>query len=197
MIKRILLPLDPTPFTECAAEFAVSIAKIYNAEVTGLVILDIPGIESTLGPLPLGGGFFAKELEHTKIDAAKVHINNLLKHYKKIFEDEGIKFIESNAQGSPSQRIGELANYHDIVITGLRNNFHFESDDKIENTLSDVLAHCITPIIGVPDKMSKFFTGRDIFKVFIAYNGSMSSARAMQRFSQTEIPKPTEINIFI
>jgi nucleotide-binding universal stress UspA family protein len=198
MIKRILLPIDPSPYSECAANFAISLAKIYNAEVTGLVILDLPGIESKIGPLPPGVGFFAKELENSKIDAAKVHVKNLLSKYKRIFEDAGVVFKESNAQGSPSQMIVEFSKYYDIVVLGLRNQYKFETTSELENTIDDVMDYSVTPIIAVPDSMSKFCASdKKTFKVIIAYNGSIASTRAMQRFAQMEFPKEIEATVYI
>ncbi len=197
MIKRILVPLDPSIYSENAFNVAISLAKIYNAEITGLVVLDIPGIEASTGPLPPGVGFFAKELEHTKIDRAKIHIRNLLSKYKAICDKEGVTFRESNAQGSPSKRISEFSNYFDIVITGLRNHFHFETSDDIENSLDEILDNSPTPIIAVPDIMNKFWNNGDTFKVAIAYNGSLSSARAMQRFAQMELPKKVDVTLLI
>lgn len=197
MIKRILVPLDPSVYTENAFKVAISLAKIYSAEITGLVVLDIPGIESATGPLPPGVGFFAKELEHAKIDRAKVHIRNLLSKYKAICENEGVTFKESNAQGSPSKRISEFSSYFDIVITGLRNQYNFETSDDVENTLDKILDNTPTPIIAIPDTMSKFWDTGETFKVAIAYNGCLSSARALQRFAQMELPKKVEVTLII
>jgi len=56
MIKRILLPLDASPFTAAATEAACLLAKNQDAQITGLVVIDIPGIKKSIGPVPLGGG---------------------------------------------------------------------------------------------------------------------------------------------
>ena len=53
MIKRILLPLDSSPYTDTAMEIGCDLAERHGAELTGLVILDIPGIEKSIGPVPL------------------------------------------------------------------------------------------------------------------------------------------------
>ncbi len=66
MIRRILIPLDPSPYSESALQLACIIAKEYDAEVTGLVILDIPGIEDSIGPVPIGGIHLAEKLEKEK-----------------------------------------------------------------------------------------------------------------------------------
>ena len=79
MIKRILVPLDPSPYSKSAVQLACQIAKIYQAEVTGLVILDLPGIEDSIGPVPLGGIYMADKLEKEKTQEAKKRIEMLLK----------------------------------------------------------------------------------------------------------------------
>ncbi len=196
MIKKILLPLDPTSYTETAAHFAINLAKMYNAEITGLVVLDIPGIKSHTGPLPPGVGFYVKELENTKIDAAKVHIQNLLSKYKHLVESNGVSFIEAKAQGSPSDKIKEFAKFYDVLIIGQKNNYHFEISDEFENSIQDVVDTCSTPFFAVPDTLTKFNSNNE-FKVIIAFNDSHSSVRTLQRFAQMELPKKLNVTVFI
>ncbi len=197
MLKRILLPLDPSPYTECATAFAISLAKIYGAEITGLVVLDIPGINASTGPLPPGVSFYAKELEHTKIDRAKVHIQNLLSKFKSKCDEAGVKHRESNAQGSPSERICEFSKFYDILITGINNQFQFETHEELENTLDSILDKSVTPIIAVPEKFSNFHSSSNVFKVMIAYNGSLPATRALHDFAQLNFPKEIEATVFI
>jgi len=54
MLKRILIPLDPGPYTEKCIELGCIMANRLDAELTGMVILDIPGIEKSVGPVPDG-----------------------------------------------------------------------------------------------------------------------------------------------
>ncbi|MFH1050724.1 MAG: universal stress protein [bacterium] len=197
MLKRILLPLDPSPYTDCATAFAISLAKIYGAEITGLVVLDIPGIKASTGPLPPGVGFYAKGLEHSKIERAQVHIQNLLSKFKSKCEEAGVKHRESNAQGSPSERISEFSKFYDIVITGIKNKFQFETSEELENTLDSFLDKSVTPIIAVPEEFSNFHSSSNVFKVMIAYNGSLPATRALQNFAKLNFPKEIEATVFI
>ena len=45
MIKRILIPLDPSEYAQAAIQVGAQIARRTDAELTGLVILDIESIE--------------------------------------------------------------------------------------------------------------------------------------------------------
>ena len=105
MIKRILVPLDPSPFSETAVELGCKIAKNNNAELTGLVVLDIPGIEKSVGPIPVGGIYYAEQLEAAKQKEAQERISKLLDKFKKKCDREGIKHRVAEFQGSPSDGI--------------------------------------------------------------------------------------------
>jgi len=65
--RRILIPLDPSPYSESALNLACIVAKIYDAEITGMVILDIPGIKDSIGPVPIGGIYLAEKLEEENL----------------------------------------------------------------------------------------------------------------------------------
>ena len=77
MIKRILLPLDASPFTAAATEAACVLARDQGARITGLVVLDVPGIEKSIGPVPLGAGHYAKRLEGSRREEAEKLVDEL------------------------------------------------------------------------------------------------------------------------
>jgi nucleotide-binding universal stress UspA family protein len=66
MIKSILIPLDPSVYTDMALEMGCFLAKQHDAELSGLVVLDIPGIRKSVGPTPAGGSYYAEKLEKRK-----------------------------------------------------------------------------------------------------------------------------------
>ncbi|MGD9900480.1 MAG: universal stress protein [Calditrichaceae bacterium] len=184
MIKRILVPLDPSPYTDKVIELACKLAKNNNAELTGLVILDIPGIEKSIGPVPAGALYYAEKLEKKKEAEAEKRISALLEKFENSCKSSGVKCHLAHSQGSPSERIIAESNYYDAAMVGLRTFYHFQSDDRSGDSLSEILNLSITPIYGVP----KTFTVPDIpaekLKVLLAFDGSLPAARAMQRLAQ-------------
>ena len=58
MIKRILLGLGGTPFTDVAIQRVVELAKAHDALITGVTVVDTQQL-SQVGPVPLGGGAYA------------------------------------------------------------------------------------------------------------------------------------------
>ena len=90
MLRRILIPLDPSPYAAAAVEYGCFLAKRHDAEVTGLVVLDIPGIEKSVGPVPIDGLQYAERLEEAKAKEAHERIQALLERFKEKCQKEGV-----------------------------------------------------------------------------------------------------------
>ena len=191
MLKRILLPLDPSPYTETATYIACRIAQLHNAEVTGLVILDIPGIERSIGPIPMGALHYAEKIELAKKVEASQRIEKLLDEFKKTCEDHKVSYREAHDQGYPSNAIMQATRFYDMMIIGLRTFFDFETGDHEGTSLNKLLDKSITPVLGVPEN----YQVPDFLKVLVAYDGSLPSSRALQRFGQLRNPDAMEITL--
>jgi nucleotide-binding universal stress UspA family protein len=179
MVKRILLPLDSSAYSDAATEYAIQLAKRAKAQVDGMVILDIPGIEKSIGPVAMGALYWADKLEKKKAEEAHEHVNALLAKFKKRCKDEGVTGNEAEYQGSPSELIVEQSIYYDIVVMGLRTYYKFGSEDEPGDTLDKVLGNTITPVLAVPDNY-KSLEGAN---VLISFDGSLPAARALQHFA--------------
>lgn len=195
MIKRILMPLDPSPYSETALEFGCNVAKQHGAEITGLVVLDIPGIEKSIGPLPFGGLHYVEPLEKSLEKEASEHIQSLLSKFNEKCQKEGVVHRQAERQGSPSERIIRESIFYDFVMIGLRTYFDFKASDKPGDSLEKILDHSITPIYGVPEKFS--IPTAEKIRVLIAFDGSLPSARALQRFAQLAVPDTTEVTLLM
>lgn len=195
MIRRILLPLDPSPYSDAALDFACLIAKVYNAEITGLVILDIPGIQDSIGPIPIGGIHLAEKLEAEKREEAKIRIDGLLTKFREKCEKNGVKHKEAKRQGSPSDQILIESIYYDLVFIGLRTYFHFETSEKFGRSLDKLIKESITPIYGVPEKLPFSSVPDRKIRILIAFDGSPLAARALHRFAQLVDPNLYELTL--
>lgn len=197
MIKRLLLPLDPSTYTESALNFAMRIAKFHDAEITGLVILDIPGIERSIGPVPLGAIHYAEQLEKEKEKEAEIHIEELLNKFRKFCIEHQLKYKEAHLQGSPSERILAESIYFDAVVMGLRTYFHFETQTEAGDSLAKILDQSVTPIYAIPKNYDIPAYGSTKLKILLTVSEPMSSARAIQRFVQLGLPSITDISIIV
>jgi nucleotide-binding universal stress UspA family protein len=195
VLKRILVPLDLSPYTDTAVRLAATMAKIYDAEITGLVVLDIPGIEKSIGPIPLGALHFAEKIELAKKTEASQRIETLMEKFADICDKEGIAYTEAHEQGYPSHEIIEVSKYYDLIIMGLRTFYQFETSDKAGDSLENMLKESITPVMGVPKNFHLNVMGGEKLKVLIAHDGGLQSARALQRFGQLSNSSYMDITI--
>jgi nucleotide-binding universal stress UspA family protein len=161
-------------------EHACAIAKASEAQVSGLAVLDTPGIEHSVGAVPVGGLHYAKELEDAREEEAHERIQTLLGAFTEKCEKEGVAHTEAERQGSPSDCIIHDAIFYDLVVIGMRTYFHFETSGGPGDSLETILDHSVTPILAVPDH----FDGKSERKVLIAFDGSPPAARALHRFAQ-------------
>jgi len=184
MVKSILVPLDPSPYTDMAIQMAIRIARFNKAHITGLVIIDIPGIEKAIGPVPPGGIYYAEHLEEKKKAEAEKRVNTLLEKFRDACDAAGVAHSEAKNQGSPSDSILREAIYYDLVLMGLRTHFNFESSDEEGDALHNVLNESITPVYAIPAQMPLNLEEKEHVKVCIPFDGSLPAARALQRFAQ-------------
>lgn len=189
MIRRILLPLDSSKYTQTGLQYAVELAKRYDAEINGMVVLDLPGINDSIGPYVAGGVEFAELFRQKELEQAKEHIENLLKVFSKTCQENNVKHKEFEYQGTPSNNIIKESFFFDLLIAGMRNYFHFDPSSASEESLEKILTHTITPILAVPDRM------HILKKVLLICDGTPSSARALQRFSHIAEKSTFHINL--
>lgn len=181
MIKRILVPLDPSPFSKTAVETACRIAKPWNAEVHGLVVLDVKAIEDGIGPIPLGGAHYADRLEKHRIEEAEARISGLLASFRETCNRHGALHNEAELQGSPSRSVLERSGLYDLVVTGLRTYFRFGTDDKPGDGLDSLLAHSETPVLGVTGENPEWEYPAGSLRILTAWDGSPASASSLRK----------------
>jgi len=187
MIHRILLPLDLSNYTDAALEYACYLSKKHNAEITGLVILDVPDIEESIGSVPLGGIYWAEKMEKFKFEQAKQRIKKLLNKFNLKCSKNSIDYKVMEEQGSPSARINQISKYYDLVVMGLRSYYKFDGDEDKGDVFHKILDLSITPILAVPDHY------QNIKNVLIAFDGSPVSVKSLKQF--TDIASFFDYNI--
>jgi nucleotide-binding universal stress UspA family protein len=191
MIKKILLGLGGTPYTSVAIQRAVGLAKRFEAEITGVTVLNLDHLskvglaqEETI-PAAVHRGILTKD----RIEAA-------ISEFESSCAAEGIKYhITQEEKESSFDLMISLARYHDLMIFGLRSIFEYNvsvvdlSIEEPKDTLARLISAGVRPIIAVSE------TFRPIQKVLIAYSGSMESAKTMKRFVQLRLWPDVKLKI--
>ena len=196
MIKRILVPLDGSEYTENALKIAIQLAQRNSAEITGLVVLDLAGIEKSIGPVPIGAIRLAERLGDLKAEEAKQRIEEHLSRFHALCDQGGVRHREARFQGRPSESIIGESIYYDLVVAGMRTFYRFENAAS-GDLLLNVLDRTVTPMLAAPKELPKFDLGAHQLRVLIAFGGSLPAARAMHRFAQMIQPQSLDVTVLM
>jgi nucleotide-binding universal stress UspA family protein len=177
MIKRILLGLGGTPFTDVAIERAVELAKLHDAIITGVTVVDTKQL-TQVGPVPLGGGAYAAKLREQRLTVTEERIEKAIEKFKEKCKEFDILTKLERETGDPFESMIAHARYNDVTIFGLKSLFDYGFTSEPKDALIRLVSQGVRPIIAVSPKF------RTIRKVLIAYSGSMESAKAMRRYVQ-------------
>lgn len=180
MIRRILVGLSGTRYTDAAIEHALELARHHGAEVAGVTDVDLASVEN-VGPVPIGGGAAAEGLAEHRRQLVEGHIEESIARFETACCEADVRYSVHRAVGEPFDHLINLWRYHDLTILGLQGLFEYEVIHKPDDVLLRLMSAGVRPIVAVAE------THRTIEHALIAYNGSMESAKAMKRFVQMHL----------
>lgn len=189
MIKRVLVGLAGTTYTPVAIERAVTLAQAYDAEVTGVTVLDARRVHSLGGAVPPPWED-ADAIRDQRMAITESRIAESIRDFEAVCQTANLKHRVVEESGDPFTKLVDLARYHDLMVFGLRSifDYDFQVGDH-ESLLIRLVGAGVRPLIAVSEKY------RSISRVLIAYNGSMESAKAMKRFVQLRLWPGAELKI--
>lgn len=191
-IKRILVPLDPSPYSLSAIRTACKIASAHGAEIFGIAVLDSEEIEASI--VPAIGPYYAQMFAAVdkRISHAKKALKTCEKRFVELCEEHQVDYKLSSTEGIPVDKIMESSMFYDLLIVGLETHFHFETDTEKPGSLARLLDRSITPVLAVTDKGCVEFE-----RALVVFDGSLSSARAMHDFAKLAAPFNMEVTVII
>jgi len=180
MIKKILVGLAGTEYTEVAIHRAIELAERHNAELTGVTVMDPAKISGDA--VPIGGGGNATELRQERMRVTQQRIEAATASFTKNCNEMSVRYRLEHEEGDAFKLMLSYSRYHDLTIFGLRSVFeyYFENVDS-GGLLERLIRGGVRPIVAV----SKQY--RSIRRVVVAYSGSVESAKAMRRFVQMRL----------
>jgi nucleotide-binding universal stress UspA family protein len=190
MIKRILMGLAGTHYSDIAIQRAIGLAKRFDAEITGLAAVDFKGL-SRIGLVPKGVVADAKRSAAERVHMTREKMEETIGRFESACAGEGIKHcVIQEENEDPFNEMLSLSRYHDLMIFSLRSIFEYGlSIEEPQDTLERMITAGVRPIIAVSD------TFRPIQRAMIAYSGSMESAKTMKRFIQLRLSDNIQLKI--
>lgn len=188
MIKRILVGLADKPSAQVATRRAINLAKLHDAEIAGVAIIDTSALES-IGPTPLGAAQQARQLRAHRREMTREHVEEALTRFKVLCEDAGVPYEVRREEGKPLEQIVKLSRYYDLVILNLHDLFDYGVVTEPDETVLKLIRSGVRPILACVDGHE------DINRIMIAYNGSVESAKAMRRLIHLQFWPGAEFKI--
>ena len=173
--SKILLGLDGSSHAEAAIEYACQIALNHNATITGVAIIDQPGIESSSGPVPIGGAHYDIKLEDQLLEETQTKAKAILDNFARICDERKINAILHADTGSPVSELIEESKAHDFIVIGKQTSFEYDANETY-GTLERVLKNGLIPVLAVSDSV------REINKILVAYDNSIPASKAVHMF---------------
>ena len=188
MIKRILLGLGGTPFTDVAIQRAVELSKMHGALITGVTVVDTKSLKQ-VGPVPPGGAAYAAKLREKRLAISEERIEGAIEQFKSQCKEAAIPFKVERETGDPFGMMIAHSRYNDVTIFGLKSLFDYGFTMEPRDALIRLVSQGVRPIIAVSPEFRK------VRRVLIAYSGSMESAKAMRRFVQLSLWPKVQLRI--
>ncbi len=176
MLKRILVALDPDSDTPIATEYAANIARRYDAEVTGLAVVDLGSIEASSRGGGIGSMYYAEKLREKLTSEARATAQALIRDFEKAVKDKGVAHVEAVEEGVPFRRIIEDMNYYDLLVIGKDPHFFYSHPKHETHTLARVVKNTVGATLVVGTEC------RPVKRVLISFDGSHASARTIREF---------------
>jgi nucleotide-binding universal stress UspA family protein len=127
--------------------------------------------------VPLGATAYKRERDEIRLTEAHRRILDFLERFRAHCDAVGVPCAIVEDIGTPHQQIVLEAAACDVVVLSQRTNFHFETQDRPDHTISEVLRLSPRPMIVVPGDDSG---GAG---VLVAYGGGREVARTLQTFT--------------
>jgi nucleotide-binding universal stress UspA family protein len=188
MIKRILVALSGTRFTDAAIEHALGLAREHGVELCGVTDIDVGRVES-MGPVPIGAGAAAKGLIEHRRRLAEGRVEEVIQRFEIACAEAHVPCAVHREAGEPFARLMDLWRYCDLTIVGLQGLFEYELIHNPDDVLLQLIATGVRPILAVAVEH------RPIRRVLVAYSGTPESAKTMKRFVQMRLWPDMEIKI--
>ena len=188
MLRSILIGLDGSNYSTAAIDLGIRWAQRSGATLIGMGIVDEPGI---LAPqmVALEGGQYFFEANNELVNDARQRVEGFLDEFAQRCASEGVKCRLLEEVGSPDEQILNDTKPYDLIMLGRQTYFHFETQDRPDNTLRTVLRNSSRPVVTVPENPPEGTS------VVVAYNGSTEADRALQAFLGLELTDSEPVHV--
>lgn len=176
MLKRILIPVDTSEYTDSAIRIAADMARQERQAQSGAVTLVGLGLIDTE---QMPSGRFAKLVPRDEIlKEAETQINERIAHFRSLADSLGVPAdsIETRVeQGPPFRKIIHNSVVCDLVAMGMRCSFPPINQDH--ESLSNIIHSASRPVVIADENYS------NIERVLMVMDGTAPSSRMIYAYA--------------
>jgi nucleotide-binding universal stress UspA family protein len=188
MLRSLLVALDGSPYSETASTLAREWASRFGARLLGLGVLDEPSIDRG-EPVPMGAYAYKKRRDEVRMVDAHRRLLEFLTDFGARCAAAGLTVTVLEDIGDPAERILREAHRCDAVILGRETHFRFETQDRPDTTLAEIIRASSRPVVVVPRELPG---GRG---VMVAYGGGREASRTLQTFQLLGLAGGEDIDV--
>ena len=118
MIKRILVGFGGTEYSLVAVKRAVELAKIHDASLAAVTVIDINRLMN-VGAVPIRGMDAARKAANRRIKNAMEGMEKAINAFEESCKEAGVDYSIERAIGDTFETLVPLSRYFDINILGL------------------------------------------------------------------------------
>jgi nucleotide-binding universal stress UspA family protein len=191
MIKSILIATDGSANSMVATQFGCCLAKLFQAEVCGLNVVDVRALEGPLMSDISGSmGFEPFQSYLPKFEQIlQERADGILEDFKGLCAEQGITADVKRLSGIVPNVIAEEAKRVDLVVIAQHGEHAQWSAGLLGSTAESVIRKSPRPVLIAPREY------RDIKKVLIAYDGSNESTKGLKTACETFVDLSCELHV--
>ncbi len=175
MIKSVLVAIDGSDHARVAGEYAVGLAKAYDAKVVGAYVIDarileMPPFLSPAFPVETIASSPSSEL----IATLREHGERALDAFRDAVAAEGVPVDVRVEEGVPGETLADLADAYDLLIMGKRGEQQPLGEGVLGSTAEEAARRSDTPVLLVDA------VRRALSSVVLLYDGDHQSNAALK-----------------
>ncbi len=169
-LKHILVHVDDDTNVDSRLGVALRLAVDHDTHVTGLYVVAPPYIPSYMA------GHVTTDLFDTQRQLADETMRRASARFEAVMKSESVSFESLAADGSPADKISELARYADLVVIAQPDDDQLSTGDPARDLPGEVILESGRPVMVVPYAGTFDHIGES---VMVMWNASREAARAI------------------
>jgi monovalent cation/proton antiporter MnhG/PhaG subunit len=182
-LKRVVVAINGGESGRAAIDQAILLAKQHSVPLVGLAIVDIKML-SNVGPVPLGGNYYASQLRASQIEKARHSLGQAVRYFEQTAAQASIVTSILMDEGDPVKIIVGQRHPNDLLIVTRCGWFDHGVSGEKTDTAAYLVRQEIWPLVSVT------VTPSDIMQIAFVHDASAHSDDTLRWLLRSD-PWPT------